>query len=108
MRPISMEQITALSDVIAELFKPEQIILFGSHAYGTPHSDSDVDLLVVMPTEKRPVYQAAEILNRVHPSFPVDLLVRTPEQVQQRIAWNDFFLRDIIENGRVLYAAADC
>lgn len=102
----TLESIIATSDRIAREFQPERIVLFGSHAYGTPRSDSDVDLLVVMPFVGHAAYKALEILNRVNPPFPVDLLVRTPEEVARRIALNDFFLRDILTRGRVLYAAA--
>jgi predicted nucleotidyltransferase len=102
-----METITAISDQIAREFNPERIILFGSYAYGKPRPDSDVDLLVVMPHDGNNVYQAIEILNEVSPPFPVDLLVRTPIEVEQRIALNDSFLRDIITRGQVLYAATN-
>jgi predicted nucleotidyltransferase len=102
-----METITAISDQIAREFNPERIILFGSYAYGKPRPDSDVDLLVVMPHDGNNVYQAIEILNRISPPFPIDLLVRTPGEVEQRIKLNDSFLRDITTRGRVLYAVAD-
>jgi len=46
-------------------------------------------------------------LKEIRPRFGVDMLVRTPEEVRQRLSWNDFFLRDIIEKGRVLYEAPD-
>lgn len=101
----SLASIIAMSDRIAREFQPERIVLFGSHAYGTPRSDSDVDLLVVMPYVGHAAYKAIEILDRVNPPFPVDLLVRTPEEIARRIALNDFFLRDILTRGRVLYAA---
>lgn len=92
---------------IAREFAPQRVILFGSYAYGTPTDDSDVDLLVIMPFEGQHVDKAVEILERVDPRFPIDLLVRTPEQVRQRLEWNDFFLREVMERGRVLYAAPD-
>lgn len=101
----TMESIIAVSDQIAQEFQPEQIVLFGSHACGTPRADSDVDLLVVMPFAGHAAYKALEILDRVNPPFPVDLLVRTPEELARRIALNDFFLRDVMTHGRVLYAA---
>ena len=50
--------------------------------------------------------KSLEILNTINPQFAVDILVRTPEQVQQRLAWNDFFLQEILEKGKVLYEAA--
>jgi predicted nucleotidyltransferase len=104
--PVTLEQIQAYSDRIAAAFKPERIILFGSHAYGAPRAESDVDLLVVMPFEGHPTRKALDILNRLDPPFAIDLLVRTPEQMRQRLAWNDFFLREIVERGHELYAAS--
>jgi uncharacterized protein len=102
---IEMHKILELSQQIAEAFEPEQIILFGSYAYGTPTEDSDVDLLVVLPFEGQAFRKAAEILNAVNPKFSVDLLVRTVDEVQQRLEWGDFFLREIVEQGKVLYEA---
>jgi predicted nucleotidyltransferase len=105
---VEEDRITELAGRIAREYHPERIILFGSHARGTPTRDSDVDLLVVVPCEGQPVWKAVEILNRLDPHFPIDLLVRTPEQVRQRLEMNDFFMREIMEKGRVLYEAAHC
>ncbi|MDP6356257.1 MAG: nucleotidyltransferase domain-containing protein [Planctomycetota bacterium] len=102
---ITRETIEELSDRIAEEFQPEQIILFGSFAYGHPGPDSDVDLLVIMPFEGKGSMMSAEIMNRVSPRIPVELVVRTPEEVERRMRLNDFFLREIMEKGRVLYEA---
>jgi len=82
--------------------------MFGSYAYGTPGADSDVDLLVVMPFEGSPFRQAAVILDHVVRTvgvLPMDLLVRTSEQVEERINIGDSFMRDIIERGKVMYEA---
>lgn len=103
---VAMDSIQEMTERIVQEFRPEQIILFGSYAYGTPTADSDVDLLVILPFEGRAPRKSLEILNKVNPTFAVDLLVRTPEQVQQRLAWNDFFLQEIIDKGKVLYEAA--
>jgi len=104
--PITQEQIQEYSDRIAAEFKPERIILFGSYAYGAPTADSDVDLLIIMPFEGDSIRKVVEIRGAVHAGFPLDLLVRTPAQVEQRIAWNDWFMREIVEKGKVVYAAA--
>ena len=48
-----MSEIRRFARQVAERFHPEKIILFGSHAYGTPHADSDVDILVIMPARNR-------------------------------------------------------
>lgn len=91
---------------IVERFRPDRVILFGSHAYGKPHEDSDVDLLVVMPP-RRGVNLAGHIRWKVPAPFPMDLLVRTPEFVAKRLSLGDWFMRDILEQGIVLHDAAD-
>lgn len=88
---------------IVKEFQPERIILFGSYAYGEPTEGSDVDLLVVLPFEGKAAYKAGEIRSRVRPEFAIDLIVRTPEQVQDRLAQDDWFMREIFERGRTLY-----
>ena len=103
---VDMHSIEEMTARIVQEFQPERIILFGSYAYGTPTADSDVDLLVLLPFEGKASRKSLDILNKINPSFAVDILVRTPEQVQQRLAWNDFFLQEILEQGKVLYEAA--
>lgn len=102
---IDFAQIQAFSDKIAERFQPEQIILFGSYACGQPTEDSDVDMLVILPFTEPPVQKAIEIRQQIKSPFALDLIARTPEQIQQRLAMGDFFIRDIIKNGRILYEA---
>lgn len=102
---ITLEQIQAFSQQIANKFQPERIILFGSYAYSQPTEDSDVDLLVILPFEDLPVYKAIEIRRQIRPTFPLDLMARTPEQIQERLDMGDFFIQDIIKKGRVLYEA---
>lgn len=103
---VDMQQIEALSRRIAEQFNPDRIILFGSYAYGEPTEDSDVDLLVVLPFEGYSFRKASEILRVTDPDFAVDLMARTPEQLQQRLELGDVLIREICEKGRVLHEAA--
>lgn len=91
---------------LVEEYEPEKVILFGSYAYGEATDDSDVDLLVVMPQERSNARKSVEIRFKLRPGFPLDLLVRSAEHVAQRVAWNDFFMRDVVEKGKVLYDAA--
>ena len=98
-------QIKSLCRQIVENFNPQKIILFGSYAYGKPNADSDVDLLVVMPFEGRNHEQVVKIRQKLKTSVPLDLLVRTSEQVRERIEMEDFFMREIAERGKVLYEA---
>jgi len=102
---ITMRQIEDVSGRIAAEFEPERILLFGSYAWGAPSPDSDVDLLVILPFEGKAVAKSVEMRLKIKPPFPVDLLVRTPEKIHERLALGDPFIRSILEKGRVLYEA---
>jgi predicted nucleotidyltransferase len=104
---VSLAEIKAVAEQIGRDFRPRKVVLFGSYARGKPTADSDVDLLVIMPLRGDPVYKSVEIALAARPGFPMDLLVRTPAEVRKRLAWNDSFIRDIMEKGKVLYAADD-
>src|SRR5437764_1390072 len=100
-------EILDAADEIARRFAPQRIVLFGSYATGQPHADSDVDLLVVMPHRGPGHHQATRIRLAMDVTFPLDLLVRRQEEIRQRISQNDFFLREVMEKGIVIYAADD-
>ena len=104
---IPLRAIRKFAREIAEKFHPEKIILFGSQAYGTPHQDSDVDLLVVMPARNM-IDQAARIRMALAPrTFPLDLIVRTPAYLRRGLAEENWFLREIVDRGKVLHEARD-
>ena len=88
------------------VFQPEKIILFGSYAYGQPHADSDVDILVVMPARNE-IDQAVRIDRVIDPAFPLDLIVCTPKNIAWRLKEGDSFLHEIMTKGKVLYEKAD-
>src|ERR1700676_2187719 len=91
---------------IAERFQPDKIILFGSYAYGKPHEESDVDLLVILRT-KNAIDQSIRISLAFEQQFSLDLMVRTPWQIERGLKDDNWFLREIIEKGKVLYEARD-
>lgn len=101
---ISMQDIQTYCDRIAESFRPEKIILFGSHAYGKPGRDSDVDVLVVMPKSRRMGSRPSlKIRRTVRAGFPVDILVRDPRFIHERLTEGDSFIEEITSKGRVMY-----
>ena len=103
---ISTGDIQRYCDAVARAFEPERIILFGSHADGEPHPDSDVDVLVVMPRAKRHGRRPALAIRRsVSAGFPVDILVKDPREMARRLREGDSFLREITDKGRVMYEA---
>ncbi len=79
--------------------------MFGSYAYGTPTADSDVDLLVIMPHEGHSAIHAAQIMRRIRAGFPMDLIVRSPGEIQRRLDIDDYFITEILEQGETLYEA---
>jgi predicted nucleotidyltransferase len=103
---IPMHVIRRYARAIAEEFDPDKIILFGSYAYCTPHEDSDVDLLVVMPNRTKQ-NQAVRIRMRLTAPFPMDLLVRTLTQLNRRLEMGDSFMKTIVSQGKVLYEKAN-
>jgi uncharacterized protein len=103
---VPMRAIRRFARQVAERFEPDQIILFGSHAYGAPHADSDVDILVIMPTRNQHD-QAARIRGAVEAPFPMDLIVRTPKSLAWRLAERESFHSEIMTRGKVLYEKSD-
>jgi predicted nucleotidyltransferase len=99
---IPMRVIRRYARRVAERFEPEKIILFGSYAYGTPHADSDVDILVVMPARNE-LDQAFKIRCEVSTQFPMDLLVRKPKDIERRLREGDLFHTKIVTKGKLLY-----
>lgn len=104
---VTKRQIHGFARRIAAYCQPQRIILFGSYAYGQPTNDSDVDMLVVLPFRGECYLKAAEIKLGLNPEFPLDLLARTPAQLQKRLRLGDFFLREVTPKGIVLYEAID-
>jgi predicted nucleotidyltransferase len=103
---VSMQDIRAAAAEIARQFSPKRIVLFGSHAYGNATPDSDVDLLILW--EGKHVHaRALKIRKAIDFRFPVDLLVRSPEEFVGRIAQGDGFLKEIQDKGKILYEAPD-
>lgn len=91
-----------LTREFAERFQPDKIILVGSYAYGTPHADSDVDILVAMPYRNQ-LDQAAKIELACEPPFPLDIIVRTPYSLKWRLAGGESFHTEISTKGKGLY-----
>lgn len=98
------KKIKAVAQRIAAKFQPEQIVLFGSFAWGNPTEDSDVDLFIVKNTTCSTRDMSREISGFIFPRpFPLDIIVYKPEQVEQRKEAGDFFMQDIFSKGKILY-----
>lgn len=98
---LSPKLLREMAQTIVSRFRPLRIILFGSRAYGCPGPHSDVDLLVVMTPKVDP----ARIRCALPHSIPTDVLVRTPAEIERRLAMGDSFIREVLQKGRLLYDA---
>ncbi len=103
---VTRKQINAVVQKIVDEFNPEKVILFGSYAYGKPNIDSDVDMLVILESDERPAPRTSRVLGAILDVkiFAMDLLVRTPQELEHRLAIGDFFMQEVVERGKVLYA----
>ena len=102
--PITENLLQEITDRIVESFDPEKVILFGSRSTDTSRADSDVDLLVIMEASGSPIQRAVEVKRACRPRFvSMDVLVKTPDEVETRLDQGSFFLREILEQGKVLY-----
>lgn len=103
---VTEQKIKEVVDKIVREYQPEKIILFGSWAWGEPHEYSDLDLFVIKDT-KRPTLKRIEDLDRIFSrrDLPMDFLVYTPDQVENRLRIGDLFVKDVLTNGKILYDA---
>ena len=103
---IAWTDIESYCAAIARTFNPRKIVMFGSYAYGSPTLDSDVDVLVVMSSRPRAgVRPSLAIRRKVRAAFPVDLIVRPPEEVRRRLRARDSFMTEVMSRGRIVYEA---
>ena len=101
-----MRVIRRFARQVAEKSQPDKIILFGSYAYGTPHEDSDVDILVIMPARNQ-LDQAFKIRLAFDAPFSMDLIVRTPRNMKWHLEERESFTTEIVTKGKVLFEKSD-
>ncbi len=104
---IPQEAIDEVVRQIAEKFRPQKIIIFGSYARGNPRPESDVDILVVMATELKESQQSLLIRHHLNLFFGLDLILYTPKHLEERIAMGDYFVQDVLKEGKVVYEGSN-
>lgn len=104
--PVKLDtKIRQVVDKIVHELAPEKVILFGSHAYGNVDQDSDIDLLVILETSLAPAERVRMISRLLYPRpAPLDIIVKTPTEIQKAQTRIDPFLHEILEKGTLLYA----
>ncbi len=84
---------------------PDRVILFGSAARGDIGPDSDLDFLVI----KSGAGRRRDLARKIYRSLfglrtPVDVIVRSPREIQSRLRIGDSFFEEITREGRIVYA----
>jgi predicted nucleotidyltransferase len=104
MQPITEELIQEIKERIVSAVHPDKIIVFGSYAYGTPTKDSDLDLLVIMPSDE-PMHKRVLPIRKLLRDFrvPKDIIVYTPQEVHDWKDVSNAFITSIMRKGKVIY-----
>lgn len=101
---ITQDQINNVVDIIVKNVNPEKIILFGSYAYGEPHKDSDLDMLIIKDTDDVRNKRVREIRKYLRGAkIPIDIVVYTNAEVEEWKDTQSAFITQVMQKGRVLY-----
>jgi len=105
MKQVTAELLQEIVRRLVETLHPEQIILFGSHAYGQPNEDSDVDLLVIVSESDEPSYRRAQTAHGAlwGIGVPKDVIVMTRNEVDRSVRVKTSLVHQALAHGKVLY-----
>ena len=104
--PVTPGLLQEIAQKVVHTFRPKNIILFGSYAYGKPTPDSDLDLLIVMESRDRPAERIRKLSDLFDPRpLPMDFIVLTPGEMRQRLSGFDPFLEEVLAKGQMLYGS---
>ena len=105
MQQLSTEMLEQIIERIVSAIHPERILLFGSHVWGHPTDDSDIDVLIIVRHSDQPAYRRAREAYRSLRGlpFPVEVMVRTREEVARAARVPTSLERRVLAEGRVLH-----
>lgn len=102
--PINSELLKEITSRIVAKVNPQKIIMFGSHAYGKPTKESDLDLLIIKNTKMSLSERYGMVSDALYPRFfSIDFVVRTPAEIKKRLSGFDPFIKEVLSRGKVLY-----
>ncbi len=107
LSPPQVEELAQAVQRLVQAFHPERIYVFGSQARGTPRPDSDIDLLVVVPSSNLPGYRRDQEAYQAlgwH-SLPLEIIVMTRAEFDERLPALASLPATVAREGRLLYAA---
>lgn len=102
----TQDVITKMVDVLVREYQPEKIVLFGSHAYGTPDAESDIDLLIVKDTPTpffQRLFEVRSLVSEIRRGYAFDPIVLSPDEIENRLQLGDQFIEEILGKGVMMY-----
>ena len=97
------DEIDRMIERLVARYKPDLVVLFGSAARGEFGEDSDVDLLIVKKTRRRPIWRRVDARKAMDARIPVDVIVYSPSEFERLVRDVNSFVSQVIEEGTVLY-----
>ncbi len=97
------QEINKVVTQIRARYRPEKIILYGSAAHGKATSGSDIDLLIIKKTKRRFIDRISDVLLSCDYEVPLEPIVYTPGEIARCLKQGNFFIKDILKNGKVIY-----
>lgn len=97
------DELDRIVEVIKDEYAPEKIVLFGSLAADHVHVWSDIDLLIIKRTDKRPIERTMELVNLIRPKIGIDLFIYTPEEYDLLLKERYSFLLNVLKTGKTVY-----
>lgn len=105
----SQEFVKAIENIKEKVkanYSPLRIVLFGSCLHGNVTEDSDIDMLIIKDTSDsvgERWMKVCKIARDLERRIPFEPIILTPEEVKERLKIGDFFLQEILTEGKVLY-----
>ena len=106
MEKDTRKQINEIVTIIKDNLDPISIFLFGSSSSGKSDSESDIDLLIIAPSEDRPIDRRLKIkklLLEYERNIGLDLLIYTPDEYNMLVNEPSSFVHSIVKHGLKLY-----
>ncbi len=105
MKKLNANILKDMTNRLVKEFKPDKIILFGSHAWGNPTQDSDLDMMVVVSdSDERPAKRAQRAYRCLRGiNVPKDILVKTSKEINKFLKVKASLEAEIMERGKILY-----
>ena len=102
-KKLYQQEVENITQTLKTNYQPEKIILFGSCANGKIKSSSDIDMLIIKKSNKRRIDRIKEVLMMIDNNLPFEPLIYTPQEIKKRIELDDFFIKNIVKKGKILY-----